>query len=169
MEMADSSELWKVFPDFPRYEVSTHGRIRRIETGYIMKPTIEKYGYSQVTLSPGHKSVRVCRAVALTFLPNVEAKPQVNHIDANRSNDRLSNLEWVTASENVRHCWKIGNHSAESMGRARASIPDEDVQALRSPSLERGGVAKFARKYGITRKSASRIRTGAEGVYGWVK
>jgi len=161
---------WAPFPDFPRFEVSTDGRIRRIDTGREMTKTLEKDGYSVVTLSPGHKQIRVCRAVALVHIPNPENKPHVNHIDAVRSNDLVTNLEWVTHTENVRHCWRIGNHTAERLSRARMRLLTEDqIRALRSPTLVKGDVTRLAAEFGINRKYASQIRSGRAGNYSWVK
>lgn len=50
----------------------------------------------------------VHRLKAIVFIPNIENKEQVNHIDGNKSNNDLSNLEWVTRSENMRHAYRIG-------------------------------------------------------------
>ena len=163
------AEYWAVFPDFPRYEVSTHGRVRRASNGYLMKMPRDKDGYSRLMLSPGRKQIRVCRAVAVTFLPNPEGKPFVNHIDGVRDNDSVSNLEWATASENARHAFAIGNHSGEIMGRAQAVLTDDQVREIRSPTLERGGVTRLAKQFGIGAKHASRVRNGGDGVYKWVK
>ena len=165
---ADDTERWAIFPDFPRYEVSTHGRVRRLADGRLMKRPRDRDGYFRLMLSPDRKQVRVCRAVAVTFIPNPEGKPFVNHIDGVRDNDNVVNLEWATASENALHAFAIGNHSGEKMGKAQAALSDDQVRALRSPHLEKGGVTRLAKEFGIGAKHASRVRNGSEGVYKWV-
>lgn len=64
----------------------------------------ERNGYLRVKIRS--KTYSVHRLIAEAFLPNPEAKPQVNHIDGDRGNNRIENLEWVTASENVIHRYK---------------------------------------------------------------
>lgn len=167
--MGPDGERWAVFPDYPRYEVSTHGNMRRVGDSRLLSKPRDRDGYFRVMLSPYRKQIRVCRAVALTFIPNPDGKPWVNHINAIRDNDHVSNLEWVTPSENAQHAFNIGTHSGEKMGRIQAALTDEQVHMLRSPDLELGGVTRLAAQFGISAKSASRIRCGREGVYKWVK
>lgn len=54
------------------------------------------------------KNLHVHRLVAQAFIPNVDNKPQINHIDGNKSNNNIKNLEWCTNSENGKHAWKTG-------------------------------------------------------------
>jgi hypothetical protein len=62
--------------------------------------------YLHVSLNSRERVFTVHRLVAETFLPNPENKPQVNHKDGNKLNNHVSNLEWVTASENMKHAYK---------------------------------------------------------------
>jgi len=96
-------EEWKYIESFERYEVSNMGNIRRGTR--ILKPGLDTYGYRQVNLYKNSKRFckKVYRLVLDAFNPNVNNKPQIDHINRIRSDDRLENLRWVTASENVRN------------------------------------------------------------------
>lgn len=90
------------------YIVYENGKIFSKKRGIFLKPSLDKKGYQIVVLTIGGKQVtkRVHRIVAEHFIPNPENKPQVNHIDKNKQNNDISNLEWVTASENMLHALK---------------------------------------------------------------
>ena len=96
------------------YQVSNLGNVRSI-TRYkkVLKPQIDKDGYRSVILKNkgSQRHFRVCRLVASAFVPNPQAKEVVNHIDLNRQNDCVSNLEWCTAQENVTHSVKLGRYN----------------------------------------------------------
>ncbi len=102
--MEDNKELWKTIDEFENYEVSNLGKVRNKTTRRILKPTC-RGGYQIIGLCKNSKgkTTQIHRLVALAFIPNPENKPQVNHIDKNRSNNIVSNLEWNTALENNTH------------------------------------------------------------------
>lgn len=118
------NELWCAIPGYDgAYEVSNYGRVRsldrtinlgeRYERRYasqILKLSICRGGYVQVGLKKGRnrKMELVHRLVAQAFIPNPKQKPQVNHIDGDKMNNRADNLEWCTDSENKRHAWRQG-------------------------------------------------------------
>ena len=112
-----SKEIWKdinsikEFSAFPDFQISNHGRVRNKKTGNIRKTPIDDVGYLTVTLhnSVGeHKIVRIHRLVALAFLEKIYGKNFVNHIDGDKTNNDVSNLEWVSSSENIRHAYRTG-------------------------------------------------------------
>ena len=88
-------------------EVSIFGNIRNKHTKYIYKLHPNTNGYLTVNISLGSrnnkKTFLVHKAVAETFIPNLENKPQVNHKDFNKTNNNADNLEWVTNQENCIH------------------------------------------------------------------
>ena len=90
-----------------------NGQINRIvKRGRIIKVRQNKYrnGYVEVTLTNSNgkpNTHRVHRFVALAFIPNLNGKPEVNHIDGNTENNTVENLEWVTRSENLRHAFNV--------------------------------------------------------------
>jgi hypothetical protein len=96
-------EKWMQVTGFDKYEVSNLGNIR--SNRCILKPGYDTYGYRQVNLyKDGTRYTRkIYRLVLNAFSPNIENKPQVDHINRIRHDDRLENLRWVTARENVRN------------------------------------------------------------------
>ena len=94
---------WKTITDFPLYEVSDAGEVRNVVTGKMLKGGLNSHGYPRVMLYPGRKRMSVHRLVAVCFIENPENKPFVDHIDRDRTNNRITNLRWATQSENAQN------------------------------------------------------------------
>ena len=90
---------------FENYEVSNLGKVRNIKSGIMLKPWITKDGYLRHCLYKHNKrkNLLLHRIIATAFIDNPGKKPQVNHIDENKLNNDLSNLEWCTERENLIH------------------------------------------------------------------
>ena len=102
-------ETWKKIKGWEHYEVSDLGNIRNSKKE-ILKPFDNGNGYLIIRLSKNGKQTkhRVSRIVAQTFIYNKENKNQVNHIDGNKKNNCVSNLEWSTSRENIEHAYNSG-------------------------------------------------------------
>jgi hypothetical protein len=96
-------ETWKKIEGFESYEVSDLGRVRR--RGKVLKGNADKDGYLRVGLCKDGtlKQMSIHRLVGCAFIPNPEGKPTINHIDEDKANNHLTNLEWATHSEQHIH------------------------------------------------------------------
>lgn len=104
-----NNEIWKDIKDYEGlYQVSNLGNVKRKKDNYVFKKSKNSSGYRVVTLTKNkiEKSVSVHRLVANAFIPNPKNKSQINHIDGNKMNNIIDNLEWCTASENMEHAYK---------------------------------------------------------------
>lgn len=98
-----------------KYSVTEDGKIfshnfHREHHKKEMKTKISNRGYNRIGLRNGNfqKFYSIHRLVAEAFIPNPYGLSQVNHIDGNKNNNSISNLEWCTQSENILHAYKIG-------------------------------------------------------------
>lgn len=121
-------EQWKTIEGFCNYEVSNFGDVRlkdtyrktvtgtRLYKGKMIAINQQKGGYLTVYMkndSGVWKTVSIHRIVAKAFIPNPDNKREVNHIDGDKKNNKLDNLEWTTAKENQRHARKLGLNRTE--------------------------------------------------------
>lgn len=124
---------WKKIPDFPLYACSPSGTIKNIKRDKVLRPTKDKNGYKKVLLCKNgyHKNIAVHRVVALTFLDNPNNLPQVNHIDGNKINNNVSNLEWCSNYDNMQHAIKKGLVKVKYENNPNAKLKKEDVLNIR--------------------------------------
>lgn len=101
-EVDDTLEVWVKTKQDDYYEVSNFGRVRH--DGRILSGSIQNDGYIRVTIRG--KSYPKHRVVAEAFIENPNDYPVVNHIDGNKQNNQVSNLEWCTQSENIKHAYE---------------------------------------------------------------
>lgn len=155
------------------YEVSSLGRVKSkdrtvpigesftFKKGRVLKPEIIKKGYERVGLSKNGtmKKKQVHRLVLENFNPTDDDSLQVNHIDGNKRNNKLENLEWVTAKENNQHARRTGllTHN----GRGRHKLSDEEVREIRKMN-ESGLYTKksIADKFGVCKDTITGITLG---------
>jgi len=130
--------------NYPNYEIDNNGIIYN-KYGNQISPCKNNKGYLRVSLSHNtiKKSFLIHRLVAIHFIPNLNNYDQVNHIDGNKTNNSITNLEWCSASDNIKHSFKIGksNYKGENNGRCKISnivisqIKDDFKQGLKRKEL----------------------------------
>lgn len=156
-------EQWKQIADWPNYAVSNRGRIKRLtsrnsgKAGAILSQFLIA-GYPSVNFTDKgrRKSVRVHRLVADAFLLRPEDATEVNHIDATRSNNDVSNLEWVSASGNRQHGYDYGANDAKGERNGHSKLTEQGVREIRSRKpLTKAVQAELAARYGV---SAATVR-----------
>lgn len=114
---------WVPIPKNDKYEITPHGDVRNRKTGRILKGGINNSGYRTIHLKK-YETEFVHRLVAETFIPNdsPSIKKDVNHIDGNKLNNDVTNLEWVSRSDNVRHAYANGLNRPSGGGQNRRTV-----------------------------------------------
>lgn len=111
-----NNEIWKEIDNLP-YEISNLGNVRRSskfpfkhKKKTTVQPYVNRTGYLCVNLYKNSKCYKflVHRLIAIYFISNPQNLPEVNHIDGDKQNNSISNLEWVTHQENMKHAWSTG-------------------------------------------------------------
>jgi hypothetical protein len=128
--MSWTDEIWKItYLNGNQIMVSSFGRIMGF-SGRILKPQITGNGYLAIKYWNGEyiSSKLIHRIVAETFMPNPNNKPEVDHIDTNKLNNRICNLRWVTKSENQNNPLTLKHKSEAIKGRP---LPKEQVMKMR--------------------------------------
>ena len=145
-------EEWRQVVGFDNYEVSNIGNIR--SSRGVLRPGKDTYGYRQINLYKGGNRYtrKVYRLVMDAFNPNVDNKPQIDHINRVRSDDRLENLRWVTARENVRNS---GGFTEEMNGISRSEKNNTYIVRLNIDGTE---------KYFGSRKTLDEAKSLRDGV-----
>lgn len=150
-------EIWKDIEDYEGlYQISNLGRVKRVKTGRILKGIKDTPGYLQVGLcKKGIRNAhRIHRLVAEAFIPNLDNKREINHIDEDKTNNSIDNLEWVTRKENINY----GTRN-ERVSKAK-SIP------IIATNIKTGGVEEFyginecARQLGLNPSSITKVLKG---------
>lgn len=139
------------------YLIDEYGVIVSQKRNYIMNGSISNTGYKQVHIrfDNGHrKTVKIHRLVALTFIPNPENKPQVNHIDGNKLNNHVSNLEWNTCKENLEHAVNVLKKDVyfkTGANHPNAKLNNKKVKKIRE-KYKKGGhtYRSLAKDYGVS-------------------
>lgn len=174
-------EIWKPCPEYERhYEISNFGNLRskRVfipndsifgelkgtwKKQQLKNQTTNRYGYKTSKLcKEGHcRRLTIHRLVAKAFLPNPENRRQVNHIDGDKTNNRLDNLEWASHSENIRHAYATGLMNTDHLvgeNSVNAKLTWEKVREIRKQLSEGARVKDLAQQYGVSSGTITYIK-----------
>lgn len=153
---------------YDQFLISSTGRMKNVNTGTIYAQSISTSGYCTVNVTLGSrkskKMFKIHKAVAESFVKNPEGKPVVNHIDGNKRNNNIENLEWVTYSENTLHAYKTGlmkHPSGED--NPMAALSQEQADWIRKhyiPYDREFGSRALGRKFGISHMNVLNIVKG---------
>lgn len=148
---------------FPNCEISEDGIVRNKTTKHVKKATISMYGYQRVGLISEDGKINqrhLHRLIAEAFIPNPNNLPFVNHKDGIKTNNKISNLEWIDCKGNIRHAIKTGlmNSVGTKNGNCRLTIPD----VLRIKEMIKNKINRkhIARQMGVSHSLVMKIVRG---------
>lgn len=151
-----TQEVWEKVRDYPRFEISNFGNVRRLynRQGVTRPVTLRDNSSGYLTVSMSGRTWTVHALVMRAFVGERPSEMVINHKDANKHNNCLSNLEYVTKKENSRHAWDhglvpSGRHKGES--HANAVLTSNDVREIRMLLQEGTSQQKIAERYGVCR------------------
>jgi hypothetical protein len=126
----------KLIEGFPNYKVTYDGKVYN-NKGQMLKPSLSNNGYLRISLSNDtdkHKRFLVHRLVAQAFIPNPKGYPQVNHINEQKTDNRVDNLEWCTPLDNLQHSHVIDKASVAKYTKVHCDTTDEDFDSIKEAS-----------------------------------
>lgn len=169
-------EIWKDINEYEGlYQISNTGRVKSLERmakirwdgkyrtipEKIKTPNCRS-GYLRVGLSKDGKNkiYSVHRLVAEAFIPNPHNKPYINHKNGVKIDNRVSNLEWCTHSENKKHSFATGLENNIGENHPRSKFTDEDIRTIKT-RLSIGEMGRYiAKDYGVAETTISMIKVG---------
>lgn len=165
-------EEWKDVVGFEEYfSISSQGRLFSKRSNRLLKLFKNKNGYCcAATRIGGRKGKTYCfkihRLVAQAFINNPEKLSTVNHINGVKDDNSVSNLEWLSVSDNVRHAFETGLSNSDHLLKSNISkrkLSDEDVKYIREnckPKCREFGLRALALRFGVSRNTISHIVEG---------
>jgi len=161
MQSVNEHEEWRDVSGWPAYQASSHGRIRKNEK--VLKGSVRRKYVSIELHSDGKPSRQflVHRLVAMAFIPNPENKPEVNHKNCDRHDNRVRNLEWVTGKENEAHRFAVGNVTRGEQN-ANAKLRRADVEEIRIRRMDGESGNSLAAEYGVSRDVIYKVALGKQ-------
>lgn len=162
-------ELWEDVENLKGHlKVSNLGRVKRVDHRYnrpehliTFVPDHDGYCTFGVSINGNGYSYKLHRLVAQTFIPNPDNKPQVNHKNGIKQDNRVENLEWCTAKENMQHAVKIGLHKNDStyMKRKNAELRSTSLQCVETGEIFES-IKEASQHFNVSRGVISDIARG---------
>ena len=120
----DPKRIWKPIDGFKGYKISNDGFVYSEKTNRVLNKINNSSGYYHICLiNNGKMQYQLLhRLIAQAFIPNPHNKPFINHIDGDKKNNKIDNLEWVTNKENIRHAFEIGLMNGKPSTRKKQII-----------------------------------------------
>lgn len=155
------NEQWKVIEGFENYAVSDDGRVRRIVGGQTTLKGSLVRGYRRVNLCMNGKSYsrKIARLVAQAFIPNPLGLPEVNHKKNPKTNDHVSNLEWATRSQQIKHALDNGLYHRGSQ-LAHHKLTTKDIKKIRDMNTQRVSNRRIAKVFGVHHSTIASALSG---------
>lgn len=152
--------MFKVIPSFPNYMKNINGTVINKKFRY-MKKYIDRYGYEVVTLRNNKKRYNktIHSLVMESFIFKRPNNYQINHIDGNKQNNNLFNLEYCTPSQNIKHSYDTGLRSAIGEKNGQSKLTEKEVKEIKS-LIGKASQYTIARKYNIDQSTVSNIKNG---------
>lgn len=128
---------WRQVLEHPNYEVNNLGQVRHKQRRQILKPRSNNSGYQYVNFKVNGKNTNfaVHRIVANAFIPNPNGYSEVNHINYDKNDNRVENLEWVSSSQNKKHAYlKEENHKSRGKIVEQYSLNGDYIKSFDSVS-----------------------------------
>ena len=147
------------------YQVSNMGDVKRLykNSEKLLAERVSTTGYDHKSLWKDNKrtNFKTHRLVALAFIENPKGKYTVNHIDGNKLNNNVTNLEWLSLGENLRHARDTGLWQHRGSNHVHAKLTEEDVYKIRD-LLNKGGITmtKIGTIFGVGAGAISKIANG---------
>ena len=176
-------EEWRLIDGYENYEVSSIGRIKSLSRvkiisdidrkmpEIILKQSTRGKGYLSVQLtscSHKQKTKSVHRLVAIAFIENVDGLETVNHKDLNKENNSVENLEWMSAADNTRHSFRVGDRTGpRGEASSFSKLTTADVTEIKlGIKLGVRTLTAIATDYGVCVTTISEIKSGRS--WGWL-
>lgn len=153
-----NSEIWVDLKNFPGYEISSYGEVRNKKTNKILKSFPDRYGYLRLSIG-NVDNVYIHRLMCETFYGPIDKDHEVNHIDYDRKNNYILNLEIVTQKENYDWSYRAG-HICYEKGLAAASKVNKKKVLLIEKNIKFNSVKDCAKYFGVKPTNISRVLCG---------